>query len=81
MPQPPTCDHAGVIRRLHTSLMLVDDLDLDALRDRYGGLGSRAHDDVQTLIALAAELRVIERVLKSMHPGSRPARRARRRTA
>jgi hypothetical protein len=60
--------------------MLVDDLNLDALRDEYGGLDSKIHGDVQTLIALAAELRIIEKALGSMHRGARPARRTRGRT-
>lgn len=68
------CEHAGVVRRLHTALLLVDDLDLDELRERYGGLDSVEHDEIQTLIALAVELRVIERVLGDMHRGRRPAR-------
>lgn len=68
------CEHAGVIRRLHTSLMLADDLDLEALRERYGGLDSGEHDGVQTLIELALEMRVIDRVLGGMHRGRRPGR-------
>jgi hypothetical protein len=78
------CEHAGLIRRLHTSLMLVNDLDLDELEQRYGGIGSVEHDGVQNLIALARELRMIERALGDMHRGRRPGRarhaRARRRS-
>lgn len=58
------CEHAGALRRLRTSVLLCSDLDLDELAARYGGLDSTEHDGVQTLIALARELRTIERGLR-----------------
>lgn len=68
----PACDHTGALRRLCTSVRLTNDLDLDVLSERYGGLDSREHDGVQTLIALARELRTIERGLR--HTERTPAR-------
>lgn len=59
-----TCAHTGALRRLTTSVRLCSDLDLDELAARYGGLDSAEHDGVQTLIALARELRTIERGLR-----------------
>jgi hypothetical protein len=55
---------AGVLLRLRQSVRLVDDLDLIALSEEYGGPDSVEHDGVQTLIALARELRLIERALR-----------------
>lgn len=60
----PTCPHTGAIRRLTTSVRLCSDIDLDELAARYGGLDSTEHDGVQTLIALAREMRTIERGLR-----------------
>jgi len=55
----------GVLLRLKQSVRLIDDLDLDALSAQYGGLDSAEHDGVQTLIALARELRTTEKTLRS----------------
>lgn len=78
MPAEP-CEHAGIIRRLHTSLLLVNDLDLLALQEQYGGIDSTEHEGVQTVIALALELRAVERALGDMHRGRRPGRTRRER--
>lgn len=58
------CQHTGALRRLRQSVLLTDDINLDNLAARYGGIDSGEHDEVQTLIALARELRTIERVLR-----------------
>lgn len=55
--------HDAALRRLRTSTSLIGDIDLDNLSIRYGGLGSTEHDEVQTLIAYAQEIRHIAREL------------------
>jgi hypothetical protein len=72
------CEHSGIIRRLHTSLLLVNDLDLDALEASYGGPASIEHDGVQNLIALARDLRAVERALETMYDGRKRHIRPRR---
>lgn len=52
---------AGALIRLRTNVQLVDDIDLARLEARYDG---PEHEEVQTLIALARELRLIERALR-----------------
>lgn len=64
MAEQTACSHTGVIVRLRQSVRLTNDIDLDNLCVRYGGLDSVTHDEVQTLIALARELRIIERALR-----------------
>lgn len=71
MATEPVCEHTGILRRLHTSLLLTNDLDLDELAAGYAG---DEHDGVQTLIALARELRLTERALNTLYQRKRAPR-------
>jgi hypothetical protein len=57
----------GVLVRFRTSVELIDDVDLDAVAARYAG---GEHDDVQTLVALAREARMIEKALTPSSPAA-----------
>lgn len=50
---------AAALWRTRQAVSLIGDVDLAGIEARYGGLDSTEHDDVQTLVAFARELRQI----------------------